>query len=43
MTRDQTPAHNTIPTEALAARVARAVCRFLQVSFHRQNVLPIFS
>ena len=32
MTRDQTPAHNTIPIEALAARVARAVCRFLQVS-----------
>ncbi|KAF8494388.1 hypothetical protein F5888DRAFT_655532 [Russula emetica] len=30
MTRDQTPAHNTIPMEALAARVARAVCRFLQ-------------
>jgi hypothetical protein len=36
MTRDQTPVHNTIPMEALAAllavRVARAVCRFLQVS-----------
>jgi hypothetical protein len=32
MTRDQTPNHNTIPIESLAARVARAVCRFLQVS-----------
>ena len=32
MTRDQTPQHNTIPIESLAARVARAVCRFLQVS-----------
>lgn len=32
MTRDQTPAHNTISIEALAARVARAVQRFLQVS-----------
>lgn len=32
MTRDQTPEHNTIPLETLAARVARAVCRFLQVS-----------
>jgi hypothetical protein len=32
MTRDQTPAHNTISVEALAARVARAVDRFLRVS-----------
>jgi len=32
MTKDQTPKHNTIPLEALAARVARAVCKFLQVS-----------
>ena len=32
MTRDQTPAHNTITMEALTARVARAVCRFLRVS-----------
>jgi len=32
MIRDQTPAHNTISIEALAARVARAVDRFLQVS-----------
>ena len=32
MTRDQTPAHNMIPIEALAARVARAVQRFLEVS-----------
>ena len=32
MTRDQSQARNTIPIEALAARVARAVCRFLQVS-----------
>jgi hypothetical protein len=32
MTRDQTPAHNTITIEALATRVARAVDRFLRVS-----------
>jgi hypothetical protein len=32
MTRDQSPAHNTISVEALAARVARVVQRFLQVS-----------
>jgi len=30
MTRDQTPLHNTITMEGLAARVARAVGRFLQ-------------
>ncbi len=32
MTRDQTQQRNTITLEALAARVARAVCRFIQVS-----------
>ena len=32
MTRDQTPEHNTISIETLAARVARVVCRFLRVS-----------
>ena len=32
MTRDQSRAHNTITLEVLAARVARAVCRFLKVS-----------
>ena len=31
MTRNQTPEHNTIPLEALVARVARAVVRFLEV------------
>ena len=31
MTRDQTQQHNTIPLEALVARVARAVVRFLEV------------
>ncbi|KAH9003671.1 hypothetical protein EDB86DRAFT_2265584 [Lactarius hatsudake] len=29
MTRDQTPAHNTITTEKFAKRVASAVCRFM--------------
>ena len=32
MTRDQTPAHNTIPVEKFAKRVASAVCRFIDVS-----------
>ena len=32
MTRDQSQARNMISIEVLAARVARAVCRFLQVS-----------
>jgi hypothetical protein len=31
MTRDQRPGRNLIPLEALAARVARVVCRFLAV------------
>ncbi|KAH9044858.1 hypothetical protein EDB84DRAFT_1558939 [Lactarius hengduanensis] len=29
MTKDQTPAHNTITTEKFAKRVASAVCRFI--------------
>ena len=32
MTKDQTPAHNTITVETFAKRVAAAVCRFLHVS-----------
>jgi hypothetical protein len=32
MTRDQTAAHRTITLEKLAKRVARAVCKFLEVS-----------
>jgi hypothetical protein len=32
MTRDQTPAHNTITVEKFAKRVASAVCRFIDVS-----------
>lgn len=32
MTRDQSPSHDTIPIEELAARVSRAVCRSLRVS-----------
>jgi len=32
MTKDQTPAHNTITVEKFAKRVAAAVCRFLDVS-----------
>lgn len=30
MTKDQTPAHNTITTEKFAKRVASAVCRFME-------------
>ncbi|KAI0277836.1 hypothetical protein BGY98DRAFT_1186968 [Russula aff. rugulosa BPL654] len=40
MMRDQTPAHNTIPIESLAARVARAVCRLLQNSSGHQCMSP---
>ncbi|KAN0141934.1 hypothetical protein V8E53_000396 [Lactarius tabidus] len=32
MTRDQTPAHNTITVEKFAKRVASAVCRFIDAS-----------
>ncbi|KAH9955870.1 hypothetical protein BC827DRAFT_1140424 [Russula dissimulans] len=32
MTRDQTLAHRTIPLEKLAKRLARAVCKFLEVN-----------
>ena len=32
MTKDQTPAHNTITVEKFAKRVASAVCRFMDVS-----------
>ncbi len=32
MTKDQTPAHNTITSEKFAKRVASAVCRFIEVS-----------
>jgi hypothetical protein len=32
MTRDQTATHSTITLEKLAKRVARAVCKFLEVS-----------
>jgi len=32
MTRDQTVTHSTITLEKLAKRVARAVCKFLEVS-----------
>ncbi|KAI0291575.1 hypothetical protein BC826DRAFT_476650 [Russula brevipes] len=32
MTRDQTSAHNTITLETLAKRIARAVCKFLEVA-----------
>jgi hypothetical protein len=32
MTKDQTVSHNTITLEKLAKRVARAVCKFLEVS-----------
>ena len=42
MIRDQTPAHNTITIEALAARVAHAVCMFLLVSSTVRIPLPIF-
>jgi len=40
MLRDQTPARSTIPIEALAARVARAVCRFLQDCAGQQCMSP---